>query len=101
MDLAQTDAIRQETYTEGAARTHLSHGGGEQRLGCTAYPWRTEDARIQNLRGTVQRWMRKAPRNAEPGRRWAAFLSNHREAIAAMDFFTVPTVTFGVLYCFF
>jgi transposase InsO family protein len=29
------------------------------------------------------------------------FLSNHREAIAAMDFFTVPTVTFGVLYCFF
>jgi hypothetical protein len=22
---------------------------------------------------------------------------NHREAIAAMDFFTVPTLTFGVL----
>ena len=35
------------------------------------------------------------------GKRWAAFLSNHREAIAAMDFFTVPTLTFGVLYCFF
>ena len=50
---------------------------------------------------TVIRWMRKAPRNAEPARRWAAFLSNHREAIAAMDFFTVPTVTFGVLYGFF
>jgi hypothetical protein len=29
------------------------------------------------------------------------FLENHREAIAAMDFFTVPTITFGVLYCFF
>jgi putative transposase len=28
-------------------------------------------------------------------------LSNHREAIAAMDFFTVPTLNFGVLYCFF
>jgi hypothetical protein len=25
----------------------------------------------------------------------------HREAIAAKDFFTVPTLTFGVLYCFF
>jgi len=50
---------------------------------------------------TVLRWMGKAPRNAEPARRWAAFLSNHREAIAAMDFFTVPTVTFGVLYGFF
>ena len=50
---------------------------------------------------TVLRWMRKAPRNPEPAKRWAAFLSNHREAIAAMDFFTVPTLTFGVLYCFF
>ena len=37
---------------------------------------------------TVLRWMRKAPRNPEPARRWAAFLTNHREAIAAMDFFT-------------
>jgi transposase InsO family protein len=50
---------------------------------------------------TVLRWMRKAPRNPEPAKRWAAFLSNHREAIAAMDFFAVPTLTFGVLYCFF
>ena len=50
---------------------------------------------------TVLRWMSKAPRTPEPARRWAAFLSNHREAIAAMDFFTVPTITFGVLYCFF
>ena len=47
------------------------------------------------------RWMRKAPRNPEPAKRWAAFLSDHHEAIAAMDFFTVPTLTFGVLYCFF
>jgi hypothetical protein len=41
---------------------------------------------------SVQRWMRKAPRNPEPAKRWAAFLTNHREAIAAMDFFTVPTL---------
>jgi putative transposase len=34
-------------------------------------------------------------------RRWLTFSRNHREAIAAMDFFTVPTITFGVLYCFF
>ena len=50
---------------------------------------------------SVLRWMRKAPRNPEPAKRWAAFLSNHREAIAAMDFFTIPTLSFGVLYCFF
>ncbi len=34
-------------------------------------------------------------------RLWVAFLRNHREVIAAMDFFTVPTATFRVLYCFF
>ena len=50
---------------------------------------------------TVSRWMRKAPRDPEPAKRWAAFLSNHREVIAAMDFFTVPTIKFGMLYCFF
>ena len=49
---------------------------------------------------TVLRWMRKAPRNPEPARRWAAFLRNHREAIAAMDFCAMPTLAFGVLYCF-
>jgi putative transposase len=31
-------------------------------------------------------------------KRWLTFLRNHREAIAAMDFFTVPTLTFGVLF---
>jgi len=50
---------------------------------------------------TVLRWMQRVPRNPEPAKQWAAYLSNHREAIAAMDFFTVPTLTFGVLYCFF
>src|SRR5271163_4731885 len=46
---------------------------------------------------TVSRWMRRASRDPDPAKRWRAFLRNHREAIAAMDFFTVPTVTFGVL----
>jgi putative transposase len=50
---------------------------------------------------TISRWMRKAPRNPELAKRWLAFLRNHREAIAAMDFFTVPTITFSMLYCFF
>src|ERR1017187_2557656 len=50
---------------------------------------------------TVLRWMRNAPRNPESAKRWATFLSNHREAIAAMDFFTVPTLTFGMIHCFF
>jgi putative transposase len=50
---------------------------------------------------TISRWMKRAPRDPDRAKRWLAFLRNHREAIAAMDFFTAPTITFGVLYCFF
>src|ERR1035441_8078797 len=50
---------------------------------------------------TISRWMRRAPRNPEPAKRWLVFLRNHREAIAAMDFFTVPSISFRLLYCFF
>jgi putative transposase len=50
---------------------------------------------------TVSRWVQRAPRNPESAKRRLTFLRNHREIIAAMDFFTVPTLTFGVLYCFF
>jgi len=50
---------------------------------------------------TVSRWVQKAPRDPGKRNRWKAFLKNHREAIAAMDFFTLHTVTFGILYCFF
>ncbi len=50
---------------------------------------------------TISRWMKRAPRDPDRVKRWLTFLRNHREAIAAMDFFTVPTITFGVLYCFF
>jgi putative transposase len=50
---------------------------------------------------TISRWMKRAPRDPELAQRWQAFVRNHRDAIAAMDFFTVPTVTFQLLYCFF
>jgi transposase InsO family protein len=74
-----------ENPTWGAPRIH----GELKMLGCNI------------SERTVLRWMRKAPRNPQPAKRWTAFLNNHREAIAAMDFFTVPTLSFGILYCFF
>src|ERR1039458_2724583 len=50
---------------------------------------------------TVSRWLQRVPRSPDVGKRWLTFLRNHRDAIAAMDFFTVPTLTFGRLYGFF
>ena len=34
----------------------------------------------------------------KPSQGWRTFLQNHANAIAAMDFFVVPTATFGLLY---
>jgi hypothetical protein len=50
---------------------------------------------------SVGRYLRRIARRGDPNQSWLAFLQNHREVIAAFDFFTVPTVTFRVLYCFF
>ncbi|MFH0900417.1 MAG: integrase core domain-containing protein [Pseudomonadota bacterium] len=50
---------------------------------------------------TVSRYLPK--RRATPGtiERWKAFLRNHAEGIAAMDFVVVPTATFRLLYVLF
>ncbi len=50
---------------------------------------------------TVSRYLARASRNGDARKLWLVFLKNHREVIPAMDFFTVPTATFRVLYCFF
>ena len=50
---------------------------------------------------TVARYLQRARRRGDPARSWLAFLANHREVIVAMDFFTVPTVHFKLLYCVF
>jgi hypothetical protein len=44
---------------------------------------------------TASRSRKRAPRDPDRAECWLTFLHNHREAIAAMDFFTVPTITFG------
>jgi hypothetical protein len=35
-----------------------------------------------------------------PSQTWKTFLANHANQIAAVDFFTIPTINFHVLYCF-
>jgi hypothetical protein len=39
---------------------------------------------------SISRWMQRAPRDPELARRWQAFVRNHRDAIAAMDFLHGP-----------
>jgi len=49
----------------------------------------------------VARYLQRVGRRGDSRKAWLTFLRNHREVIAAFDFFTIPTVTFQVLYCFF
>jgi hypothetical protein len=41
-----------------------------------------------------------ASAGGDPKRSWLMFLNNHREVIVALDFFTVSTIKFQLLYCF-
>jgi len=51
---------------------------------------------------TVARYLRRLrPSRGDHSQSWLAFLANHREVIVAFDFFTVPTLTFKLQYCFF
>ena len=47
---------------------------------------------------TVSKYMVR--QRKPPSQTWRTFLDNHVDCLASVDFFTVPTATFRVLYCF-
>jgi putative transposase len=47
---------------------------------------------------SVSRYLRSLPRAPRSGQTWATFPRNHRDGIAAMDFFSVQTVTSRALH---
>ena len=47
---------------------------------------------------TVAEYMKRWRPDKPPSQTWKTFLKNHGSALAAMDFFVVPTVTFRLLY---
>jgi putative transposase len=50
---------------------------------------------------TISRHLPQVPPSPGQHQRWMTFLRNHRELIAGMDFFVVPTVRFQLLYAWF
>lgn len=47
---------------------------------------------------TVSKYMSRRPNS--PSQTWRTFLNNHARDIAAIDFFTIPTATFQILWVF-
>ena len=50
---------------------------------------------------TISRYLPKREPDDDPRQRWMTFLRNHKDVIAGMDFFVVPTVRFRLLYVWF
>jgi putative transposase len=47
---------------------------------------------------TVAKYRVRSPE--PPSQTWKTFLENHAREITSIDFFTVPTITFRILFCF-
>jgi hypothetical protein len=50
---------------------------------------------------TISRYLPNKERDPTQQQRWMTFLRNHKDVIAGMDFFVVPTVRFRLLYVWF
>ena len=86
MDATIRDLIREmATNGWGAPRIH----GELKKLG------------FEVSEATVSRYMPHRPAGPDQLKRWVVFLQNHKDGIAAMDLFTVPTASLRVLYGFF
>jgi hypothetical protein len=53
---------------------------------------------IEVSQATVSKYMVR--QRKPPSQTWRTFLKNHAEDIVSVDFFTVPTATFRVLFVF-
>ena len=85
----------------GASGFDLPHGSGGSNLGSSKDSRGTAQVRVRHLGTDCLAMASTSSETTDPGQRWLKFLRNQRDAIAAMDFFTVPTFTCGVLHCFF
>jgi hypothetical protein len=101
LEVAITNTRRQtESYCRNSG-AHPTLGRRESDLGAPRIHGELQKLGFVVSERTVARYLQRVGRRGDPGKSWLTFLTNHQEVIAAFDFFTVPTLTFQVLYCFF
>ena len=74
---------------------------GTRRLGSTADPRRAHEARFHRVRGDGIALHPAPACRARPSEALGRVLAHHKDDIAAMDLFTVPTASLRLLYGFF
>ena len=90
VDLAQAPSFRQKASSKALRELIFRMVADNPTWGAPRIHGELKMLGLDISERTVLRWMRKAPRNPDPARRWAAFLSNHREAIAAIGLLHSP-----------
>src|SRR5215813_5475218 len=80
------------------SRPDSTDGSSQQAVGSTENPWRAPQ--VGNRSGAIdcRKYLRRTRK--PPSQTWGTFLTNHMAQMASMDFFTVPTATFRVLFVF-
>jgi len=76
---------------ENAARQARSSGSSSR-------PRRIDETGIEIGESSVSKYMVRPPR--PPSQTWRTFLENHAKSLVSVDFFTVPTFRFQILYVF-
>ncbi len=74
----------------------------------TENPWRARKIQAELLKlgirvslATVSRYLPNKSSDPNSQQRWRTFLRNHKDVVAGMDFFVVPTARFRLLYVWF
>jgi hypothetical protein len=67
-------------------------------VGCAADSRGAPEAGHRDFPATVSKYVVR--HRKPPSRTWRTFLDNHLRSLVSVDFFSVPTVTFKVLFVF-
>jgi transposase InsO family protein len=95
------EAGGKKTDIKGRKRPHPPHGCREPDLGRTSHPRRTAHAGSRCLRANDFPLDEASPERSRTSQAMAHFSSESPGSRRRDGFFTVPSVTFRVLYCFF
>src|SRR5215510_1672113 len=105
-----SECVRSRLDMEVAPKIRATGGGcldsrpdstdesSQQAVGSPENPWRTPQVGNRSGAMTVGKYLRRTRK--PPSQTWRTFLTNHMAQMASMDFFTVPTATFRVLFVF-
>jgi putative transposase len=80
----------------GRPRADPTHGPSESALGCPRIHGELLKLGLEVSQTTVAKYLPR--RDRPPSPTWRVFLQTHMSQIVSLDFFTVPTATFGVLF---